>query len=160
MTVDCRDCDAKCCRYFCFEIDAPDDFNEFEDLRWYLCHEGVSLHIEDGDWYIALANPCKMLGDDNRCRIYDERPMICREYDMGNCDRAEGEYEHDEEFHTPEELEAYARRTLGDKAYDEAQREARQKAARRQRNRQRKRLQKLRHEGKHVMEASRAHEKS
>ena len=114
MSADlCHKCGAKCCKYFCFEIDEPDDVDEFEDVRWYICHEGVSVHVDDGDWYISIDNRCKMLDASDRCTCYDDRPLICRKYDLGNCDHTSGDYGYDEEFNTPEELEDYARRTLG-----------------------------------------------
>ena len=114
----CKVCGAKCCTYFCFEIDTPDDVEEFEDVRWYLCHEGVSVHIDEGDWYISIANRCNMLSDDDECTVYDNRPLICRKYDLDNCDQTGGDYGYDEEFTTPEELEAYARKTLGDETFE------------------------------------------
>jgi len=129
MNEQCTRCDAKCCKYFCFEIDEPDCFEEFDDIRWFLAHEGVTIHIEDGDWFISIANPCKMLDENNRCTIYDDRPLICRGYDPDNCDYTSGDYGYDEEFHTPEELEAYARRTLGPKKYDREKAKHRAKLA-------------------------------
>jgi len=133
MDERCKRCGAKCCTYFCFQIDEPDDFNEFDDLRWYLCHEGVSIHIEDGDWYISIANRCKMLTEDNLCRIYEERPIICRTYSPDNCDATPGGYDYEEEFTTPEQLEEYAKRVLGAEAYERAKRRARAKADRKAR---------------------------
>ena len=120
MSKTCRACGAKCCKYFCFEIDEPDDFEEFDDIRWYLCHEGVSVHIDEGDWYISIANRCKMLGTDNRCKIYKERPLICRRYDPDDCDHTSGDYGYDEEFKTPADIERYARKVLGKAAYEKA----------------------------------------
>jgi len=120
MDDQCQNCDAKCCKYFCFEIDKPDTFEEFEDIRWFLCHEGVSIHIDEGDWYISIDNPCKMLDENNKCTIYDTRPMICRNYSMDNCDNASGDYEYDELFETPQDIEAYARKTLGEQVYERA----------------------------------------
>ena len=115
----CRKCGSKCCRYFCFEIDAPDDYDEFEDIRWYLCHEGVSVHVdEDGDWYISIANECAKLGVDGLCTIYEDRPLICRKYSTDGCDQTGGDYFYQEEFRTPEQLDAYARKTLGEKKYE------------------------------------------
>jgi uncharacterized protein len=38
---------------------------------------------EEGD-YIPNALPCPFLGDDNRCRIYEQRPKACREYPHTN----------------------------------------------------------------------------
>ena len=128
-THDCTRCGARCCSYFCFEIDEPDEFDEFENIRWFLCHEGVTVHIDDGDWFISLNNRCKMLDTENRCRIYYDRPMICREYDPSDCDHTSGGYGYDEEFNTPEEIEAYARKTLGPKKYDKARTKALAKIA-------------------------------
>ena len=115
----CHRC-ARCCRYFCFEIDRPDTYEEFEDIRWYLCHEGVSIHIDEGDWFMSIENRCKMLGQDEICTIYSQRPLICSTYDPHSCDYTDDEYGYDEEFLTPEEIEQYARRKLGDAAYDQA----------------------------------------
>ena len=74
MSETCAECGAKCCRYFCFEIDEPTDYAGFEDVRWFLLHHDVSVHIDEGDWYISIGNRCKMLGLDNRCQGYDTRP--------------------------------------------------------------------------------------
>lgn len=123
----CRKCIAKCCEYFCFEIDEPDTYEEFDDIRWYLCHEGISVHIDEGEWYISIENRCKMLHKDNKCAIYGERPLICRTYDPATCDDTDRDYGYDEEFLTPEEIERYARRKLGGEAYDRAKARAQAK---------------------------------
>lgn len=115
----CVKCQAKCCQYFCFEIDAPDDYEQFEDIRWYLCHEGTRVHVdEDGDWYIQLANRCDKLTDDYRCSIYDDRPLICRSYSHENCEDTGEDYGYQHEFATPDQLDAYAIKTLGKATYE------------------------------------------
>jgi len=129
MSKLCRKCGAKCCKYFCFEIDEPDSFEEFEDVRWYLCHKGVSVHVDEGDWYISIENECMMLGDDNSCTAYETRPLICRKYAMANCDHSGGDYGYDEEFTTPEQLDEYARKTLGKKVYEKQKKKALKKVA-------------------------------
>ncbi|HHH75873.1 MAG TPA: YkgJ family cysteine cluster protein, partial [Phycisphaerae bacterium] len=86
MKMKCGTCGGKCCRYFCFEIDEPDDVDEFEDVRWYLYHEGVTVHVDEGDWFISIANRCNSLNDDNTCSVYDNRPLICRKYSQSHCD--------------------------------------------------------------------------
>lgn len=130
MSKTCKECGAKCCRYFCFEIDEPDDFEEFDDIRWYLLHEGVTVHVDEGDWFIQIENRCRMLADDNSCTAYDARPLICRKYEPENCDHSDGDYDYDEQFTTPEELEAYARETLGAAAYNRAKARALAKVGR------------------------------
>ncbi|MCK5114427.1 MAG: YkgJ family cysteine cluster protein [Phycisphaerae bacterium] len=119
MSDPCGNCKALCCQYFCFEIDEPDEYDEFEDIRWYLCHEGVSVHIdEDDDWYIQIENKCQMLDENHRCTIYENRPLICRNYDYDGCEATGGDFGYQEEFLTPEQLDAYARKTLGVAVYE------------------------------------------
>jgi len=139
VSLMCRECGGKCCRYFCFQIDAPDDFSTFEDVRWFLLHEDITVHVEDGDWYISIANPCKALRADGRCGSYETRPLICRKYSMDNCDHTTGDYGYEATFTTPEELEAYAIKTLGKKAYAKAREKAYKKAARKEAKRNKKR---------------------
>ena len=120
MTLPCDKCNGLCCRYFCFQIDTPDDYDEFEDIRWYLYHEGVRVHVdEDGDWYIQMDNVCKNLGEDNLCTIYDDRPLICRSYGE-SCEQTGQDYGYLHEFATAEQLDAYAIKTLGQQEYNEA----------------------------------------
>ncbi len=128
MSDPCVVCRAKCCQYFAFEIDEPDTYEEFEDIRWFLYHENISVHIDEGDWYISIANPCKMLGENNQCKIYDDRPIICRNYDLENCDESGGSYQYDEEFTKPEQITKYAREFLGDEEFEKEQAAARAKA--------------------------------
>lgn len=122
MSKRCIECQAKCCTYFCFQIDTPESFDAFEDIRWYLCHEGVTVHIdEEDDWYIQIANRCNMLGSDHRCKIYDDRPLICRHYSDDNCEgnpAMEDDFGYKEEFKTPGELDRYALKSLGKTEYE------------------------------------------
>ena len=143
----CNECGAKCCRYFCFEIDEPDSFEAFENLRWFLLHQGITVHIDKGDWYISIANRCKSLADDGRCLTYDDRPLICRGYDLDDCDFTSGDYEYEEIFETPEDIERYARKTLGKKAWRKARERACAKLARKVASRQEK-AEKLKTAGK------------
>ena len=118
MDSPCTQCSGRCCRYFCFEIDKPTDFETFENLRWYVLHQGVTVHVDESRWFIAIDNPCKALGSDNRCTIYERRPMICRSYDTDGCDASGGDYEYQQFFKTPEEVDAFARKRLGAVAYE------------------------------------------
>jgi uncharacterized protein len=38
---------------------------------------------EDGD-FVLKQSPCPFLADDNYCKIYDDRPLACREYPHTN----------------------------------------------------------------------------
>ena len=86
----CEYCTAKCCRYFALPIETPEEYKDFEYLRWYLLHDRASVFKEDDDWYLLVHTPCKHLRSDNLCGIYETRPQICREYTTDNC-----EYEND-----------------------------------------------------------------
>lgn len=103
----CEHCTAVCCRYIALPIDAPQAPGDFDDVRWYLMHEGVSVFIEDGEWYISFVANCRHLQADHRCGVYETRPRICRSYSTANCDYHSGDYGWEEHFTCPEHLDEY-----------------------------------------------------
>jgi len=103
----CKKCDAKCCKYFAFQIDAPKCKHDFENIRWYLAHEGVSVFIEKRRWHLEIASKCRYLMKDNRCRVYDKRPLVCREHSITECERLPGGFAHDRVFRNMEEFDEY-----------------------------------------------------
>lgn len=108
----CDRCAALCCRYFALPIDNPQTRREYDDIRWYLCHENVVVFIEKKQWYIGFMSRCKHLMEDNRCGIYESRPRICREYSTDNCDFHGGEYDFEQLFTSAEQLWQYAQEQL------------------------------------------------
>ena len=86
LTEMCTMCGAKCCKYFSLEIDEPDCEAEYEDVRWYLCHEKTWVFIDEDKWYLYLMNKCRYLDENNLCSIYDKRPKICRQHDQKDCE--------------------------------------------------------------------------
>ncbi|MBK9120332.1 MAG: YkgJ family cysteine cluster protein [Phycisphaerales bacterium] len=105
----CEHCTAACCNYIALPIDEPETHAEFEDLRWFLIHEHVSVFVEDGSWFIAFQTRCRHLRDDHLCGIYDTRPQICRDYSTENCDYHSGDYGWEQHFTAPEHLDSYIR---------------------------------------------------
>jgi Fe-S-cluster containining protein len=103
----CDRCTGLCCRYFALPIETPEDKEDYDDIRWYLCHNGITIFVEDGDWYINIKNKCKFLADDYTCRIYNKRPKICRGYTIRDCDRTEGEYDYELHFTNDKQMEEY-----------------------------------------------------
>lgn len=101
----CNKCSALCCSYFALEIDKPTTRNDFENIRWYISHRKTSVFIQSGRWYLNVKNRCKNLDRTNRCKIYEDRPAICRRLDPKRC-----EY-HDQnavrEIKTSKQLEQY-----------------------------------------------------
>ena len=89
----CEHCAGACCRYLALPLDKPTSRRDYDDIRWYLMHEGVTVFVEDGDWYIQHQTRCKNLGADNRCTIYTTRPEICREYEPDACDYEGGDFQ-------------------------------------------------------------------
>lgn len=108
----CEHCTGYCCRYIALPIDEPTDKSEFDDIRWYLLHEGVSVFVEDGEWFINMQTTCRHLQPDYRCGIYETRPKICRDYSTDNCDYHSGSYGWEHHFTCPEHLDEYARQYL------------------------------------------------
>lgn len=105
--VNCKDCDARCCKHVALEIDTPEDKEDFENIKWYVCHKNVNVFVEDGSWYIEFLTPCEQLGEENKCKIYEKRPKICRAYSEEEC-VFEG-YTEDLIFHNIEDVEKYVK---------------------------------------------------
>jgi uncharacterized protein len=103
----CEHCTAVCCHYVALPLDTPETPSDFEDIRWYLLHEGISVFVEDGDWYICFAARCREVQPDSRCGIYGTRPRVCRAYSEDECDYHSGDYGWDHHFTCPEHLAEY-----------------------------------------------------
>jgi Fe-S-cluster containining protein len=110
----CDECSGLCCRYFALPIETPEDKGDYDDIRWFLCHKGITVFVEDGDWYISIKNRCRHLTEeDHRCKIYDKRPRICRQYSHSSCDYIEGEYDHELYFANDKQMEKYMKMKFG-----------------------------------------------
>ena len=100
----CDGCNGICCRHVAIEIDKPTSKREYEDVIWYLWHEGVSVFVEDdGKWYVEFSTPCSALMPHGLCAAYNDRPQVCRDYDVNVCVRHAESSEPVHEFRTPDE---------------------------------------------------------
>ncbi len=82
----CQNCNGKCCKHIALEIDTPKTKEDFENIRWFVAHKNVNVYVdEDGAWHVEFLTPCKFLGKNNLCKIYGQRPEICKEYDQNEC---------------------------------------------------------------------------
>jgi Fe-S-cluster containining protein len=110
----CEHCTAKCCRYFALPIDAPEEFSDFEFIRWYLLHERATVFKESDTWYLLVHTTCRHLQSDNRCGIYETRPQICREYSTKDCE-FDDEWTYDFYLERPEQVAEYTEAMLQEK---------------------------------------------
>jgi Fe-S-cluster containining protein len=82
----CEGCD-HCCRYVALAIPTPRTRRDFDEIRWYVLHEGVSVYVDwEGDWGIQFETKCRWLSH-GRCSHYELRPRVCRDYDPAGCQR-------------------------------------------------------------------------
>ena len=113
-TILCEFCTAKCCRYFALPIESPEEFADFEYIRWYLLHERATVFKEGDDWYLLVHTTCRHLQDDNRCGIYETRPQICRDYSTKDCEY-EDDWTYDFYLERPEQVAEYTEAVLPQK---------------------------------------------
>ena len=107
----CDYCTAKCCRYFALPIDGPEEFSDFEFIRWYLLHERATIFKEGDNWYLLVHTTCRHLQSDNRCGIYETRPQICRDYTTKDCE-FEDDWTYDFYLERPEQVAEYTEAVL------------------------------------------------
>jgi uncharacterized protein len=115
----CHSCGATCCRYVAVALAAPKERDDRDLIRWYLAHKKVCVYIDrDGDWWVQVGTDCRHIAADGRCRIYERRPQLCRDYGTHACERADHDDENIAEFTTVDEFERFFRlnyRTEGKK---------------------------------------------
>lgn len=106
----CQGC-SECCEHVAIEIDAPTTLNDFEEILWFIIHKKVWVWIDEDDdsWQVQFDSACRWL-EDHRCKHYEARPQICRDYPSENCVRhGEGElYKYT--FREPEDLFNYLKK--------------------------------------------------
>lgn len=126
----CEHCAAACCRYLAIPLDKPTCARDYDDMRWYIMHQGISVFVEEGDWYLQIQTRCKNLGNDNRCQVYETRPEICREYEPGECDYIDSQYGYEKIFTHPKQIEDYYAEKKGESLADVISRQKSRKAQR------------------------------
>jgi Fe-S-cluster containining protein len=107
----CDHCTGRCCRYFSLPIDNPTTWNDFDEIRWYLAHGQTLIFVEKKQWYLLVMTRCTYLTRDDRCRIYLNRPKVCRDYTTDRCEY-DDEWTFDKIFETPEQIWEYAEAVL------------------------------------------------
>lgn len=107
----CHQCD-ECCRYVAVEIDRPKTKTDYDHLIWQLLHDNVNVYVDwENDWYVEFITPCSALDKKTKlCRIYNNRPKICRDFHQNDCLK----YNHDpvEKFYfkTADDLKKYLKK--------------------------------------------------
>ncbi len=81
----CKDC-GHCCHYLTVSLKAPRGRADYDEIRWFLIHENISVYIDDDGWYVEFRTVCKHL-DGYRCGIYHTRPHVCSDYAVESCER-------------------------------------------------------------------------
>ena len=107
--VECTEC-GKCCTYVGVGINAPSRPRYATDILWYLYHRDVYVYVDgEGEWSVHFETRCKNLGDDLLCRVYADRPHICRSFDNRTCE-ANDPVQDALTFHEAEEFLAWLRK--------------------------------------------------
>jgi len=124
----CEECSGLCCRYLALQIDTPQDWDDYDDIRWYLSHTQTQVFVEDGDWYLNVLNPCIYLGPEHRCLNYEKRPKICRTYKTDDCELTSGDYGYELHFTSDKQMEEYMKIKFGPKVFERYDAKKRTKA--------------------------------
>lgn len=90
ITVSDNKCDlcggSKCCNYITQELDTPRSIDDFDTLLWQMAHRDIQAYKDEDGWFLLVNNTCRFLGESGRCKIYQTRPQMCREYSNDYCE--------------------------------------------------------------------------
>lgn len=107
MINPCENCAALCCKYIVLDIDTPEELKDFENIKWYVVHKNTEVFVDDeGVWNIRFLTKCDQLDKNNKCKIYQTRPEICKEFSSKTCPQNK-EYEEILTFKKIEDVEDY-----------------------------------------------------
>jgi len=81
----CKDCNINCCKFVTVEFDTPETKEDYEEIIWMLMHENVTVYIDEDGWNVEFKTLCKALDEEGLCKIYSERPEICKKYNQDGC---------------------------------------------------------------------------
>ena len=101
----CRECEGQCCRSVAVKLEEPEDINDYEDFKWFIYHPGLTVYLDDeGDWHVDMPIKCRHLDAKGACKIYKDRPPVCRDYDVKDCMEANDQTV---ELKTPADVDKY-----------------------------------------------------
>lgn len=86
FTVCTRLCGARCCRYITVAVPAPRSEADWDEVRWWLAHEGTLVSQDDEGWMLHVRTPCRNLRSDNACAVYPDHMLACQDYDPSDCE--------------------------------------------------------------------------
>jgi hypothetical protein len=101
-----RHCGARCCRYITVTVPAPRSAADWDEVRWWLAHEGTLVTRDDEGWMLHVMTRCRNLENDNSCGVYPDHMATCKEYDPKDCEFT-GDVPFDVELRSEQDLAAY-----------------------------------------------------
>lgn len=84
--ITCNNCDAPCCKNTFIKFGQVNSIMDLESIKWFVTRKNIRAYIYKNEWGIEiLDSPCQFINENNNCSIYQNRPSICREYQIENC---------------------------------------------------------------------------
>ncbi|MBS3162511.1 YkgJ family cysteine cluster protein [Candidatus Woesearchaeota archaeon] len=109
----CNECNGACCREICVEIDEPKTVEDWDEIRWMVAHENIAVYVDDeDDWLVEIQTNCSKLNKDNKCLIYEKRPLICKDHKTDTCVKNAEEEGEKLRFNNVEEVEAHIEKVV------------------------------------------------
>ncbi len=86
LTICAEDCGARCCRYLTVAVSPPRARDDWDEMRWWLAHEGVLVTKDEDGWMLHVDTRCGNLDHDRTCRIHPHHMKTCKDYDAAICE--------------------------------------------------------------------------
>lgn len=106
LAICTQDCKGRCCRYITIPVKTPRARDDWDEMRWWLAHEGVIVSKDEDGWQVHVETRCGNLRRDNACAIYPHHMDTCEEYDAANCEFT-GPLDYEFELRTEADLGRY-----------------------------------------------------
>jgi Fe-S-cluster containining protein len=109
FTICTQECRGRCCRYITVPVATPTCHDDWDEMRWWLAHEGISVSKDEDGWSLNVPARCGNLREDNACAIYPHHMDTCKEYEADCCEFT-GPIDQEFELRTESDLGDYLER--------------------------------------------------
>jgi uncharacterized protein len=109
LTICTKLCGGRCCRYVTVSVPAPRSEPDWDEVRWWLAHQGVMVTRDPEGWMLHVMTPCTNLKPDSSCGVYPDHMLACQEHDATDCEYT-GEVPFDVKLESETDLADYLER--------------------------------------------------
>jgi len=87
----CQGC-SNCCKYISIIIPAPKNYEDLDEIRWFLLHNARVYLDHDDEWIVEAPLKCNYLDENGRCKMFTPEHYMTRSQDLEEAYQDAGQF--------------------------------------------------------------------